>query len=453
MATPAYTVCTVASPQYLPQARAMLASVLDADPGVDAVLLHLGRADDRPAEALRLPAGVEAIGVDEVGIDPREVRRLGLMYSTQGLAGAMKARLIRFLLDRDERPVVFVDADICAYRSMEWIAQRAEASGRAVLTSHVVRPLIEAERPMLSAGVFNSGFMAFPPAARDLVDWWCSRTARDCIFRPNRGLLWEQAWLGLAPAFFDVEVLREPGVNTLARELLDRDVEWDSDDLPVIGGRPLTCYHFSGPYDPNSPQYLLAPAGTSDEVVVRRAGGGFAGLNWLSLERRPGAARLSREYADRLLASGFSEETAEAVFSAFDDGQPIHRTMRRAYRTGLMRAEREGAAEPPNPFSGASLDSFVDWLLAVPDENAETGFSRLIAAAHETYEGAPIIFPRIPGADTEAFVQWTRARLRAESRSLPDALVPTEEGPAPRNGWLRTLGRRRSHAGGNRPAR
>ncbi len=448
MPDPPYTVCTVASPRYLPQAQAMLASVRDVDPGVDAVLLHLGRSDaapERRAEALGLPAGVEALEVDGVGVDPEEVRRLGLMYSTQGLAGAMKARLIRFLLERDRRPVIFVDADICVYRSMDWIAERAVACGRAQLTSHVVRPMLEAERPMLSAGVFNSGFMAFPPEAGDLVDWWCSRTARDCIFLPSRGLLWEQAWLGLAPAFFDVDVLRDPGVNTLGRELLDRDIEWDDDDLPTIGGRPLTCYHFSGPYDPRSPEYLLAPTGANDDVVVRRAGGGFTSLSWLSLERRPGAARLSREYAARLLASDFGEVAPAAVFTAFEDGRPIHRTMRRAYRSGLVRAERDGGPEPPNPFSGATVDSFLEWLLAVPEENAETGFNRLIAGAHETYEGSHVIFPRIPGRDTEAFLQWARARLRAERRLLPDALVPAEE-PVPRNGWLRSLGgRRRSH--------
>lgn len=433
----------------------MLASALDADPSADAVLLHLGDSGSEPegrAAALGLPAAVTVLEVGELGIEREEISKLGLMYSTQGLAGAMKARLIRFLLARDQQPVIFVDADICVYRPMGWIAARALETPVALLTTHVGRPLLEAERPMLSAGVFNSGFLAVPPAGIEFVDWWCDRTARFSIFRPNRGLLWEQAWLSVAPAFFDVEVLRDPGVNTMARELLDQDVEWDSDDLPTLGGQPLTCYHFSGPYDPASPEFILAPAGATEDVVVRPTGDGFSSLSWLSLHNRPGATRLSQEYAKRLQENGFGEETPPPVFEAFDDGRPIHRAMRRAYRTGLMEAEREDGELPPNPFSGEPVEAFLDWLLEVPAENeATTGFSRLIDAVYETYEGAPIIFPRVPGPDADPFVEWAEARLRAERRSLPERLVPAPVAPgAAVGGRRRGFGLRRGTGPGGR---
>ena len=196
------------------------------------------------------------------------------------------------------------------------------------------------------AGTFNSGFLTVADGGRELLDWWAARTRRHCIYRPSAGMIWEQSWLALAPAFFEVEVLRDAGVNAMTRELLDRDVEW-REGAPWLSGRPLRAFHFSGPYDPHRPERLLSQssAGPGVELVPRPEGG--RPLAWLSLAERPGALQLSREYAERLLAAGFDPAAqTPAPFLRMPDGRALTVAMRSAYRDGADRGggERHGAA-------------------------------------------------------------------------------------------------------------
>ena len=424
-----FTACTVTSPAYLPHARVMTASFLDHNPGAGLTLLylgHTGRPGPDRSEALRLDPRVQVVEPDEVGVERHEVRRLGLMYSTQGLAGAMKARLLRHLVRRGDSPAMLIDSDICVFGSLEETAEQGERSG-ALFTTHIERPLPASERPMLTAGVFNSGFMVLGASGAALLDWWCDRTARHCIFRPTEGLLWEQAWLALAPAFFAVEVLRDPGVNAMGRELFDRDVEWH-DGRPFLAGSPLRCYHFSGSYDPRSPEYLQGPAGADGGAPS--GGSGFAAR--LSLEDRPGALEMSRRYAARLLEAGYADPRPAALYSDLREGLPVHRGMRRAYRSALIEAERSHTTPPPNAFDGASVEEFIRWLAEPPNEEAaRDGLSRFALGAWDAH-GAGIVFDRVPGRDSAAFLAWLAARLRRERSVIPAELLPSQPGASRR---------------------
>ena len=172
--------------------------------------------------------GVEVLDPRRGARRPARLDRLGFAYTTQGLAGALKVRLLRHLIERGSGPAMLIDSDICVYGPLDDLAERAAAEG-AQLTTHLITPHAEAEAPTLLAGTFNSGFLVVAERDRELLDWWEQRTARHCIFRPAAGLVWEQSWLGLAPAFFAVNVLRDAGVNAMTRELLDHDVEWRGD--------------------------------------------------------------------------------------------------------------------------------------------------------------------------------------------------------------------------------
>lgn len=427
--TPSYRGCTVASLRFLAHARVLIDSFLEHNPDAGFSLLYLGETGAETADraaALGLDPRTEVLEpVDLVG--PDELARLGLMYDAQGLAGAMKTRLLRHLVGTWSATTILIDADICVYGSLAPIAERAERS-QVVLTPHLQRPLLEAERPPLFAGAFNSGFIAVSVAGAPLLDWWSERTARHCVFSPSEGLVWEQSWLGLAPTFFPAEVLRDPGVNAMTRDLLDGDIG-EAAGESTLRGSPLRCFHFSGPYDPHSPEYLLAVAASGPDVVMRPEDAPpGAQLAWLSLRRRPGAARMSREYAARLLAAGFDQVTkAPAFFSALPDGTAIHPAMRHAYRSALIDAEENGRPPPPNPFTGGSTVAFMNWLASPPDPEAgEYGLSRFLLAVWSSYGGAASVFPRVPGPDATAFVGWASGRLRRE-RALqpPAALLPS----------------------------
>lgn len=415
---PTYTACTVTSPDFLPHARVMTDSVDEHDPGAHIVVLVLG--DEDQIAGAGFDERVEVLRLTDL-VDEVEAARLGLMYSTQGLAGSMKPRLLRHLLERDGGPVILIDSDICLYGSLGEVAAKA-AAGPALLTTHAISPLPESDLPMLKAGVFNSGFVAVGAQAAPLLDWWCERTRRDCVYMPWEGMLWEQSWLGLAPAFFEVQVPRDPGVNVLGREMLDADIEWDGEH-PRIGGAPLRCFHFSGPYDPHDPGYILAPSPPGHPAISHRSMGGME-VPWLSLEDKPGALRLSRDYADRLIEAGFDEPRGDAIYSTLE-GNPIHRGIRRAYRAGVIEAEDPGQPEPPNPFAGAQIGELHAWLAEAPSEAAQAqGLNRFLLAVWESFFGATSVFPKVPGPDTPAYLDWLSERLPRDRVYVPDSLLP-----------------------------
>lgn len=430
--------CTVASPAYRAHAAVMAETFLAHNPDSKVAVVDLARAGAGAEGRVEPPDGgrVEVIDPGELFDDPDELARMGLAYSIQGLAGAMKGRILRHLLARGDDPAVLIDADICVLGPLDELGETARREG-AVLTTHMVRPHDEpTEEPTLLAGTINSGFIAVGASGAELLDWWNERTRRRCIFQPADGLVWEQSWLGLAPALFPVKILRDAGVNAMTRELLDRDVEWVEDE-PYLSGSRLRAFHFSGPYDPRHPELLLSQAPSSAEVVVRESDFGVADrLAWLSLERKPGAARMSREYARRLLAAGSEScRDAKPPFWRLPGGPPLHPAMRCAYREALIESEREGGEPPPNPFLGDPVPAFIRWLAEVPEGPAsESGLSRF-ALGMWSSDGVSPAFPDPHGADHEAFSIWLSGRLRTLAPSLPPRLREGG-GAGPRRGRL-----------------
>jgi hypothetical protein len=71
---------------------------------------------------------------------------------------------------------------------------------------------------------------------------------------------------------------------------------------------------------------------------------------------------LARDYAARLLVCGHRElRPLPGLGALMPDGAAIEPWMREAYRLELMRAERNGGSEPPNPFADGP-QRFRDWL-------------------------------------------------------------------------------------------
>ncbi|HKJ36335.1 MAG TPA: hypothetical protein VKA36_07195 [Solirubrobacterales bacterium] len=418
--------CTVASPAYHAHARVLAESFREHHPDETFVVLDLGLAGAGAGGVFETETeGVEVLDPATVVGSEAELERLGLAFTIQGLAGALKVRLLRHLLDRGDGSVLLIDSDICVYGELGDLGERAADEG-AVLTTHLITPHEAAELPTLPAGTFNSGLIAVGEPGRALLEWWEARTARQCIFRPSEGQVWEQSWLALAPAFFEVGVLRDPGVNAMTRELLDRDIDW-GDGRPHLAGSPLRAFHYSGPYSPHRPELLLSQAPEGVHVVVRPEAGTGVGaeLAWLSLEDKPGALRMSETYAERLLAAGFDDAIgATPPFAREPSGRPLITAMRCAYRDALVKAERDGSEPPPNPFAGSSWVEFVAWLAAPPDpEAASKGLSRFAIGAWAALE-VDSAFPDIRGADAEPFLQWLTEWIERDARGLPPRLHP-----------------------------
>ena len=116
------------------------------------------------------------------------------MYSIAELSSSLRDHLLTACLARTSRPVLYLDADMLVLAPLTDIGQMADRYG-IVLTAHATVPLayksggFGPEQAFLRAGVFNGGFLAVSPAAKDFLRWRAERTARDCVHALDHELI------------------------------------------------------------------------------------------------------------------------------------------------------------------------------------------------------------------------------------------------------------------------
>ena len=136
--TPPVQVCTIVARNYLAHARVLITSYLRHHPGARAtVLLVDGRAD----EGLTEDDPFETVYPVELGIEPRDLQRMLLVYDVTEQSTALKPSFLKHLLARDGgSPVVYLDPDCQVFRSLDAIGDLATMHS-LVLTPHVTSPI------------------------------------------------------------------------------------------------------------------------------------------------------------------------------------------------------------------------------------------------------------------------------------------------------------------------
>jgi len=332
----------------------LVESFLAHNPGATFSVLVVSdsqRAQDAQLAAHAASEQFEVLAPTDAGIDQEELNRRATMYSTQELADSLKPLLLGELLSRGHESVIFLDADGRLYADIDPVADLTLSHSLVlcplILDPHPLWTVDSPEQIIMRTGMMSAGLLGVTPAAMPFVSWWAQRTARRCVFDAQHGLMAAQTWLTLAGALFDHHVLRDRGCNVGGWNLQARDVEWVG-DVPTIDGGPLRYFHFAASFDPERPE-LMTP-------VAHLA------RWWATLDDRPGAARLVREYAEQLIAHGYRQARATPpLYDAMPDGTPIEPWMRASYRAAILEAEQSGAAEPPNPFSHGA-ERFSGWL-------------------------------------------------------------------------------------------
>jgi hypothetical protein len=356
---------------------------------------------DEPDEPPRPDEPFRRLSLDEAGVSRAELHRRATAFEPQGLVSSLKPRLLTAAVDGGGEPALLLDADMLALGALDDVFELA-ARHAIVLTPHATVPLpfapggYGAEQTFLRSGVLNGGFVGVSPAAGAFLRWWDERSARDCVWDPERGIVASQTWLTLVPALFDHHVLRDRGVNLMGHGLGGDDVEW-AGDAPAIDGTPLRLFHFAGGFDPRSGEL----------------GGPRSPDWWPRTADRPGLARLCAEYGRRLIDAGHDDTAAATPYGKLANGTAIDWAMRAAYRTGLVEAE----AEPPNPFTHGT-EAFVEWL-AQPVQSG-SAVSRYLAAVHAERADVSAAFPEVPGGDEAELLAWVAGK-HPDGR-LPDGL-------------------------------
>ena len=214
----------------------------------------------------------------------------------------------------------------------------------------------------------------------------------------------DQRWIDLAPSLFDVHIVRDAGWNVAYWNLAQRPITRFGNRLEAAG-RPLRFFHYSG-FDPDRPRLSL-----------------FQGENpRVRLEEQPVVAELCERYARRLIDAGYRAHSRLVYgFAHTSTGLALDQTARRLYRRELIKAERTGAPEPPNPFEPEARDDFESWLR---DPAGAHGVTRYLRAVHTDHAQLQVEFRDLDGAGGRGLLWWALTHGVKNGDVMPRLVEP-----------------------------
>jgi hypothetical protein len=302
-------ICTIIARNYLPAARVLASSFLEHNPSGHVAVLII---DDVRGDVDPEDEPFEVVRPEDLDLDAGEFHRMAMIYALVELATALKPWLLRHLLSRpDAKAVMYLDPDIRVYAPLDEVSALAEAEG-IVLTPHVTSPIprdgkMTDENTILSAGMYNLGFIAVGAQAQPFLDFWMARLARECRVDVSKNRFVDQRWIDFVPSVFGGRVLRDPSYNVAYWNLEHRDLRWTEGGYRV-DGLPLHFFHFSG-FDVTAPSLLSKWQGARPRVL---------------LSERPDLARICGEYRVAIGAATRGGESGTRYgFADLPNGAPI----------------------------------------------------------------------------------------------------------------------------------
>ncbi|HUC90527.1 MAG TPA: glycosyltransferase [Paenibacillus sp.] len=159
----------------------------------------------------------------------------------------LKGHFLKYLLDAfpEENEFVFLDTDAEILSPMEEVSEALERHS-IILTPHEIQ---DAKKSYMLDGIINIGFIAVRRSEETdhFLDWWTDRVDRYGFGDYYaEGVFYEQNWLNLALAYYDIHVLKHPGYNVAYWNLHERGNSIDlQGEKFMVDGRPMRFFHFS----------------------------------------------------------------------------------------------------------------------------------------------------------------------------------------------------------------
>jgi len=276
---------------------------------------------------------------------------------------AVKATMLRRLLEQGAAKVIYLDPDIAAFAPLDPLIDRLDAAS-IVLTPHQTTPdrgeeaVRDNEGGSMRYGIYNLGFIGVRNDAtgRAFAAWWEERLLAACYDAPEQGIFTDQKYCDLVPGLFaGVHVERDPGCNVASWNIAHRPVRITPSGEVTAGGRLLRFYHFTK-------IGLAGQRGPGDVMTERYAGDNFEVHELVAWYRREvGAATLP------------AAELHPWHYGRFGDGTAIPRGARLLWRN---RADLRRAF--PDPFDPGGLRAWI-------------------AREEPAILGPPLPGPRLPG--------------------------------------------------------
>ena len=162
--------------------------------------------------------------------------------------------LVHLLEEEKEDKVLYIDPDIKIYSKLTKLDNLLD-SNSIILTPHLTIPdktevdIQNNELCALMHGVYNLGFLAVKNDEEGLrfARWWRDRLHLYCYDDIPRGIFTDQRWVDLAPAMFDVYILKDLGHNMAPWNLSTRKLSKTNDGKLIVNNKDeLVFFHFSG---------------------------------------------------------------------------------------------------------------------------------------------------------------------------------------------------------------
>ena len=331
-------------------------------------------------------------------------------YSILEFSTAVKPWLLTHLLERTGRPVLYFDPDIEIFGDVGDLADLA-AQHDVVVTPHHLRPLprdgrTPTEADFLATGIYNLGFIGTGVGAIEsgFLEFleeppW----QRDAVIDYANMMFTDQRWIDFIDCF-PHHVIRDPGCNVAYWNIDQRSLTRQGDVITVEGG-PLVFFHFSG-LDPARPHLLSENQGERPRVF---------------LSDHPVLAGLCHHYRDEVVAEGYFEDLSTPYgWSVTPTGLVMTPVYRRAYRNGLIEADRGAVERPPNPFGDPH--GFEAWI-----EDAEVGSTRLPIYLYTLWTLHPdlqrlFVDPLINPHHAHDFYKWAVGAADPRATAVPEGL-------------------------------
>jgi glycosyltransferase involved in cell wall biosynthesis len=399
-------VVTIAARNYLGRARVLADSLATwcPDDQMTVLLVDALPGEFASEEHLRI------VTPADLPLEADELRRMAMIYDITELATALKPWALQLLLDEGAEVATYLDPDIVVYGSLREVEKLGLEHG-IVLTPHRDEPmprdgLRPNEADIMSAGVFNLGFIAVGSQARDLLGWWQERLLRDSLVAPEQMLFVDQRWIDLVPGFFSHAVLRDPGYNVAYWNLDTRVLQRDGDEL-TVNGAPLRFFHFSG-YQPERPWILSHYVRENPRVV---------------LSEQPVVRELCDGYTRLVTAQG--DMGVQYRFGWLDDAVPVTPSTRGVYRDALLAAEKDGSAPPPLVFGPEGDGELIAWLREPVRPRGRV--NRFLQAYWSARPDLRAAFPDPLGADEDALLGWAWETVGHDGGLVPELLPAPPE--------------------------
>ncbi len=346
--------CTSVCANYLPKAMVLAESLKKHNPNSEFVVCLVEKTIEEAAEKFEYFDYV--VLSKDIGI--RDFDNFIFRHTIVEASTAVKGDLFEYLLNnfKDEDKFVYLDPDIMVYSSFSELDSILEKN-EIVLTPHTYFPEageefnngIFLECNHLKRGVYNLGFLGIRRGEESskFITWWKNRLNLLCYDEVDKGLFVDQKWIDLAPALFNVYILKEPGYNLAYWNLSKRNISIQDGKDYYANDKPLVFVHFSG-WD----------SGFNNTAIATYA----PNVNELIHE-------INKQYNAQLSEMDkYNLSKAKWSYNYFDNGDEIPRGIRIIYRNSEVLQQLY--THPFGQLNG-ELGEYLEGLYNIKDNNPE----------------------------------------------------------------------------------